>query len=99
MKKEDEKCIEADSSAVNMNQISKTNYIDDIKKRRSVQNRIRCKRYRDKKKANALVNPQIRLEEEEEEKIRRRREQNKEKSRRYRNRKRASNLSQLQTEL
>ncbi|CAK1593951.1 unnamed protein product [Parnassius mnemosyne] len=78
------------------------NKFAEIKKRREAQNKIRCQRYRDKKKKKAIdeiISSQIYKEPtsivDEEEVIKRRKEYDKQKSQRYRDKKRASNLNKL----
>ncbi|GBP70869.1 hypothetical protein EVAR_53533_1 [Eumeta japonica] len=75
--------------------------IDDIIKKRKLQNRIRCQRYRNKKKAEAINNSRnpkpSAITVEEEEMIKRRKEKGRQKSQRYRDKKRATNLLNLQT--
>lgn len=74
---------------------------DEIEKKRKLQNKIRCQRYRDKKKSDISNNSRISQNQpitvEEEIKIKRRKEQDRQKSKRYRDKKRAANLINLQT--
>lgn len=74
--------------------------IDEIQLKKKVQNKIRCQRYRVKKKSNAIVDLKISKHQtislEEEEKIKRRKLQDKEKSQRYRDKKKESALINLQ---
>ncbi|KAI4502087.1 hypothetical protein M0802_002769 [Mischocyttarus mexicanus] len=91
---DDEKLIGANFSDGDINKKN----IDAIQKKK-IQNNIRCQRYRDKKKNEAmnLISKNQTITIEEQEKIKRRQEQNKQNSQRYRDKKRNTNLINLQT--
>ncbi|GFW72068.1 hypothetical protein TNCV_4789561 [Trichonephila clavipes] len=75
---------------------------DEIERKRKLQNKVRCQRYRDKRKRDITVNSRISQHQaitiEEEIIIKRLKEQDKQKSKRYRDQKRAYNLINLQTD-
>lgn len=91
---DDEEMAGADASVHYMSQKK----IDKITIKKKIQNQIRCQRYRNKKKTEAITKAQKSrtITVEEEEKIKRRKEKNKENSQRYRDRKRATNLINFQ---
>ncbi|XP_049819970.1 uncharacterized protein LOC109605143 isoform X2 [Aethina tumida] len=100
LKKEEEEDEEELVGAVSSdNDKNRGEKCDEIERRR-LQNKIRCQRYRDKKKRDITINSSISQHQaitaEELIIIKRRREQDKEKSKRYRDKKRAANLINLQ---
>ncbi|GFR22603.1 helitron_like_N domain-containing protein [Trichonephila clavata] len=98
-KKREDELVGAVSSDNDKNQGEKS---DEIERKRKLQNKIRCQRYRDKRKRDITINSRISQHQaitvEEEIIIKRRKEQDKQKSKRYRDKKRAANLINLQTD-
>ncbi|KAK0071030.1 hypothetical protein PV325_013653, partial [Microctonus aethiopoides] len=75
---------------------------DEIERKGKLQNKVRCQRYRNRRKSDITINLQISQNQtitvEEEIIIKRRKEQDKQKSKRYRDKKRAADLINLQTD-
>ncbi|KAK0157123.1 hypothetical protein PV328_011857, partial [Microctonus aethiopoides] len=95
--KDEEELVEVVFSDHDENQGEKS---DEIERKRKLQNKVRCQRYRDKRKSDITINSQISQNQtiivEEEIIIKRRTEQDKQKSKRYRDKKRAADLINLQ---